>query len=230
MTAWFPKLKISRQLRPELDLVGEVGPPVVRDSWKADAHALQSTPSRQTSLSSHSQPSSSLVPPQPSLAVSSGAGVSHAAPYPGAGPIMIALTHASSRDTMRSSAALSDEEEPSSASSSDNEDYGELSLIRGMQSLSMRPLESHEGGTVPDSQWRFHGKSSSFKLINTAWKLQNEASKVTGEASPEESAQKMGLNRRPYFWKSPEVRNNIVIEIASSGHIDHEILTYARLV
>lgn len=133
---------------------------------------------------------------------------------------MIALTHATSRDTMRSSPGSSEEDEPSSASSSDNEDYGELSLIRGMQNLNIRPLESHEGGNVPDSQWRFHGKSSSFKLINTAWKLQTEASKVTGEASPEDSAHKMGINRRAYFWKSPEVRNDTVMRYSRRGHVD----------
>ncbi|CAL1706909.1 unnamed protein product [Somion occarium] len=194
---------VLRRLRPEADFTPEIGPPIPRDSWKSESPAMQSSLSRQTTSSSQSQ-GSSLVPPQPSLAVSGGSGVSHAAPYPGSGPIMIALTHATSRDNVRGSGASSEDDEPSSASSSDSEDYGELSLVRGMQSLSLKPLESHDNRTVPDSQWRFHGKSSSFKLINTARKLQNEASKVAGESTHDDNPHQIGAHRRPYFWNSPQ--------------------------
>ena len=55
--------------------------------------------------------------------------------------------------------------------SSDTDDMGELSLVRGMKRLTLRGLEPTEGGSPErytlDSQLRFHGKSSSFKLIST---------------------------------------------------------------
>ncbi|KAI0076108.1 hypothetical protein K474DRAFT_1772732 [Panus rudis PR-1116 ss-1] len=191
---------LLRRLRPEVDFSKELGPPIPRDSWKTDSPVAQPSLLRQASQSFHHSPKSSLVPPTPSLSVPGGAGV--AAPYPGSGPVTITLTHMPSRETIQSlrRPSTSDEDEVSSASSSDTEDYGELSLIRNMENLSIKPLE-HDNEKEPDGQWRFHGKSSSFKLINAARKLQQGASSADGNEGA--TPPPLGANRRPYFWQTP---------------------------
>lgn len=177
---------------------------------------------RQISLSSLAQ-SHSLLPP-PSLAVPDGAGTSHAAPYPGGGTNTVPSSEGTkslsrcSRSRLNAPAAeyFSDVEEyGSSGSSSESEDYGELSLIRSMQNLniqgSIKPLENRESREPVDAQWRFHGKSSAFKLINTARRMQqihlDEVAKAAGEdgeGSPPRVLPEPPT-RREFFWTSPAV-------------------------
>ncbi len=168
---------------------------------------------RQISLSSLAQ-NHSLLPP-PSLAVPDGAGTSHAAPYPGGGSAPISppettksLARASRGRLNAPPADFSDVEDyESSGSSSGSEDYGELSLVRSMQKLNI-----HGNRDTMDSQWRFHGKSSAFKLINTARKMQQihldaVAKAAEGDGSPPRILPD-APTRRDFFWTSPTVCRN----------------------
>ena len=101
--------------------------------------------------------------------------------------------------------------------SSESEEIGELSLSRGMKRLTIRGLEpTQEHGSLRDSQVRFHGKSSCFKLIEPTRKLREEHMNrvIQGAYSPDgesrsspESTRSVSSPpiRRPEFWTTPPV-------------------------
>lgn len=110
----------------------------------------------------------------------------------------------------------------SSLSSEDEESAVELSLVQGITQLTLhglRPAHVDEKQVV-DGQWRFHGKSSSFKLISTARELkQRHMDEVTGSSlpasparsSPEQvrpgSRAEFFAPRRAQYWGSLPVRS-----------------------
>lgn len=94
-------------------------------------------------------------------------------------------------------------DDPSSTSSLSSEDEGsavELSLVQGITQLTLhglRPTHVAEE-LVVDGQWRFHGKSSSFKLISTARELkQRHLDEVTGSSLPASPARSSPEQARP---------------------------------
>ena len=88
----------------------------------------------------------------------------------------------------------------SSLSSEDEESAVELSLVQGITQLTLhglRPAHVAEKQVV-DGQWRFHGKSSSFKLISTARELkQRHMDEVTGSSLPASPARSSPEQARP---------------------------------
>ncbi|KAH7926730.1 hypothetical protein BV22DRAFT_1008428 [Leucogyrophana mollusca] len=195
-------------LRPEADFSEELGPPVIRDSWKTEAESAR-LPSPHEKSSSPSAPSSRLKGSPASLR-------SNALPPVGVSSAIVPSSRISSRSrgTPRSDTDSSDY-----FSSSESEEVGELSLSRGMKRLTIRGLEpamepAAENSPLMDSQVRFHGKSSCFKLIEPTRKLREEHMVTLGVYSPE--SESGGTNRhspaspidvaptrRPEFWATP---------------------------
>ncbi|KAI6040273.1 fungal-specific transcription factor domain-containing protein [Pisolithus marmoratus] len=173
---------LLKRLRPEEDFSKELGPPVIRDSWKNDQDLVHYP-------SPHQKSSSPSVPP-------SNVRASPGSLQPGSLPqISNTLIPSSSRAN----------------TSSESEEVGELSLSRGTKRLTIRGLEpAQEKSSLADSQVRFHGKSSWFKLIEQTRKLKDEhAYRVTGGAEnatihqENSSPLNVAATRRPEFWTTP---------------------------
>lgn len=106
-----------------------------------------------------------------------------------------------------------------SSPSEGEQEAGPLSLARGLAHLTYRGLEAVSGDDsyqFPDSQMRFHGKSSGFQLIGEARKLKRmHAQSISAglEKSPSKvdsdhgtsSAESGASSRRPQFWTTPPV-------------------------
>ncbi|CDO74459.1 hypothetical protein BN946_scf184979.g14 [Trametes cinnabarina] len=139
---------LLKRLRPELDLTSELGPPIVRDSWKTD-------------------------PAPPS---------------------------ASDKDKDRSTSPRAQGSPPTTKAQSP------IPLKRTKRENSASSAESF--GT--DNQWRFHGKSSSFKLISTTRDLmqkhmvENASTSSDGrQSNSPASVQPTSSSKRPQFWTVP---------------------------
>ncbi len=206
------------QLRPECDFATELGPSIIRDSWKnADSvpppsssdKARSDSPKVVTSSPSISRKQSlaSLAAPQPNRACPTahtrqGSGASKA----GKRRQPSGYDSPSNSDNA-SSSSLSD--------SSETDELGELSIARGMKKLTLRGLEPTEGSSeryLNDNQLRFHGKSSSFKLIShTRELMQRHILETSSDGRQSNSPADIQLpsptgNKRPEFWTLPPVR------------------------
>ncbi|EIW83333.1 hypothetical protein CONPUDRAFT_102063 [Coniophora puteana RWD-64-598 SS2] len=187
---------LLRRLRPEADFSSELGPPVVRDSWKSDTHpSKQHTPHEKSTSPSAppAPPHTQRSKPSPPRAIYSVGVAGNIPPSAGHG-------HGTGAGGMRGD-NTDDEQLSSEWDSSESEGVGELSLSRGMKRLTIRGLEAaldpdvlaHGGvgagagaGSIAvalgdaahahlmDNQVRFHGKSSAFKLIEPTRKLREE--------------------------------------------------------
>ncbi|KAH0827908.1 hypothetical protein J3R83DRAFT_3537 [Lanmaoa asiatica] len=170
---------LLKRLRPEADFSEELGPPVIRDSWKTDP-----------------EPSCRMSPHEKSTSPSASCSRLNGSP-----------SSWRSAGTPRSDTDLSSDD----YTSSESEEVGELSLSRGMKRLTIRGLEPTEDHrSLADNQVRFHGKSSSFKLIEPIRKLRDEhVSRITGveehSRSSRDSASPItaAALRRPEFWTTP---------------------------
>ncbi|KAG9316662.1 fungal-specific transcription factor domain-containing protein [Chiua virens] len=178
---------LLKRLRPEADFSEELGPPVVRDSWKTDPEPLPHNSPQEKSASPPASSFRSKTSPSRSLQ-------SNVPP--------------SASATWRTSRSDSD---LSSDTSSESEEVGELSLSRGMKRLTVRGLEpTQDQCSLRDNQVRFHGKSSFFKLIEPTRKLRDEhVNSFTGgeERSRSSRDSTSPINaaalRRPQFWATP---------------------------
>ncbi|EGO25312.1 hypothetical protein SERLADRAFT_437067 [Serpula lacrymans var. lacrymans S7.9] len=207
-------------LRPETDFSSELGPPVVRDSWKTEQEAARR-------LSPHEKSSSPSAPPQ-RLKDTPPASSPSRVPQPlGISTPIVPSSHISNYSRRSAGTPRTDTDASSDyCSSSDSDELGELSISRGMKRLTLRGLEpASEGAMLADSQNRFHGKSSSFKLIGPARKLREEHMNMvtnttpygTGFAQNSNSAQQAvprPNERRSEFWSTPSW------ELASEGFKD----------
>ena len=134
-----------------------------------------------------------------------------------AGPLPLlfnTLSPSRVRTNVRHSAGATDTDLSSEGgSSSESEEVGELSLSRGMKRLTVCGLvPAQERPYVADSQVRFHGKSSWFKLIEPIRKLREEhAYSVTSGPDSSMFSQdniNPAATRRPEFWTTPDVSSN----------------------
>ncbi|KAF8844397.1 hypothetical protein BDN67DRAFT_1008235 [Paxillus ammoniavirescens] len=195
---------LLKRLRPESDFSEELGPIVVRDSWKTD-------PEPPRRLSPHETSSSPSVPSLRLKGSPSGSLRCSALPPVGVSNA-INSSGASSRSLRSAGTPRTDTDVSSDGyTSSDSEEIGELSLSRGMKRLTIRGLEpAQDNLSLPDSQVRFHGKSSCFKLIETTRKLRDEhIHRVTGADERNQSSRdnatpvNTAALRRPEFWTTP---------------------------
>ncbi|KZT11021.1 uncharacterized protein LAESUDRAFT_644067 [Laetiporus sulphureus 93-53] len=216
---------LLRRLRPEADFSAELGPPVVRDSWKSDAPDTQyaghhlPTSSERPAFSASTSRFQSLLP------------LATAIPLPGytygcCGFASAKLEESSAslakpKRNRRSKQARpspgmhhsdkSSSEAPLSASDHDDSSV-ELSLVQGLTQLTLRGLRpAHVTSKEPqDGQWRYHGKSSTFKLIHATRELkQRHMDEVGATAQPSAPVVNSGgeccqtfAPRRPHFWQS----------------------------
>lgn len=188
---------LLKRLRPEEDFSEELGPPVIRDSWKSDQDSVLGPLPRQKSSSPSALPSNVRSTPPGSLPQITNTLV------PSSSRASIRSRH--SGGTPRTDTDLSSELD----TSSESEEVGELSLSRGMKRLTIRGLEpAQERSILADSQVRFHGKSSWFKLIEKTRKLRDEY-RVTGGAESaamhyeNSSPVNTAATRRQEFWTTP---------------------------
>ncbi|KAI0769708.1 fungal-specific transcription factor domain-containing protein [Trametes elegans] len=221
---------LLRRLRPEADFSAELGPPVVRDSWKNDpapaasfsdkARSGSPQPAEGSPTATKTPLSVALTAPPPDRAAcpttaSGTAGVGfHVRPVAG--------RKVSKKSKLRKSST----QEPTSNSdhdascsslsdSSDTDEAGELSIVRGLKRLTLRGLEPPEVSPDKygnDNQWRFHGKSSSLKLISTTRDLIQkhivETASTSSEGRQSNSPASIQLppsstGKRPEFWSVP---------------------------
>ncbi|KIM69740.1 hypothetical protein SCLCIDRAFT_19528 [Scleroderma citrinum Foug A] len=187
---------LLKRLRPEENFSDELGPTIVRDSWKNDPDAVLP---HDKSLSSPSTLPSNLATPS--------SGSLKAGPLP---LLFNTLSPSRVRTNVRHSAGATDTDLSSEGgSSSESEEVGELSLSRGMKRLTVCGLvPAQERPYVADSQVRFHGKSSWFKLIEPIRKLREEhAYSVTSGPDSSMFSQdniNPAATRRPEFWTTPD--------------------------
>ncbi|KAH9935489.1 fungal-specific transcription factor domain-containing protein [Fomitopsis serialis] len=190
---------LLKRLRPEADFTTEIGPPVIRVKTTGRTEGFGVASSSHNLL-----PLAAAIPRPGSPSGESnpqGSGFQRSSPP---GP------KRSRKLKSRKSCPLVDPQmayvtdEPSSTSSlseSEEEDSAvELSLVQGITQLTLhglRPANVASAQAV-DGQWRFHGKSSSFKLINTARELkQRHLDEVTGSSLPSSPARSSPEQARP---------------------------------
>ncbi|KAI0329728.1 hypothetical protein GY45DRAFT_1324710 [Cubamyces sp. BRFM 1775] len=222
---------LLKRLRPELDFSSELGPPIIRDSWKNDpapapcsdkarSNSPQAVPTSPSGSKAQSPVSLTAPPPSraacPTTAPGKDGEGSQSRPIAGRKPSASkgkklrkssAPEPASSSDHDASCSSLSD--------SSDTDEAGELSIVRGLKRLTLRGLEPTEASVEAygnDNQWRFHGKSSSFKLISTTRDLiqkrivENVSNSSDGRQSNSPASIQLPSSpntKRPQFWTMP---------------------------
>ncbi|KAI0703341.1 fungal-specific transcription factor domain-containing protein [Cerioporus squamosus] len=189
---------LLKRLRPESDFSAELGPPIPRDSWKTDPAPPASSSDKARSDSPKVLEHSPTLARKQSL-------VSLTAPPPNhQGPEARGTRTGFQLEHDASCSSLSD--------SSETDDLGELSVVRGMKRLTLRGLEPTEVSPdtyLDDNQLRFHGKSSSFKLISTTREFMQRhivESSSDGRQSNSPADIKVPLptsTKRPEFWTLP---------------------------
>ncbi|OBZ67272.1 putative transcriptional regulatory protein C3C7.04 [Grifola frondosa] len=198
---------LLKRLRPESDFSTEIGPPSTSPSHADMAPSL----TRNQSLVSLAVPPPNGARPRATTTTAAQKG-NRTVRRQKSGRLNQTRNHS---DTTSGSSSEHDSSSSSLSGSSDNEDFGELSLVRGMKRLTVRGLEPTEcdaGRDQPaDNQWRFHGKSSSFKLIHTARELMqlhmdaltNSSGHDHSISPPTGESDLSTTYRRPEFWKLP---------------------------
>lgn len=226
------------QLRPESDFSAELGPPVVRDSWKTDLSQLPASSSDAArSVSPRDFEPSPTISRKQSLVSLTAPPPNRACPTTSSAKYNVVHSRtASGKRTQKpgdkgrnrgghhsGSDSEHDASYSSLSSSSDTDEAGELSIVRGLKRLTVRGLEPTEGSPEryqDDNQLRFHGKSSSFKLISTTRELIQQH--IVETSSPGRQSNSPGETvhvpstsnvKRPEFWTLPRV------SLKHSGHV-----------
>ncbi|THH20422.1 hypothetical protein EW146_g919 [Bondarzewia mesenterica] len=193
---------LLRRLRPETDFMSELGPPFVRDSWKMDSPTKPATPSM-ASASVELKPA--IAPPPPPLPLS-------------AMSIPPKLKNSTSRD------GPSDEEYDEYSSDEYISESGsplrrdDDRLNTSMKRLTFPGLELTDKGDISsDMRVRFHGSSSSFRLVEATRSLKiKRMNEILAADDESKDGRKEGRGRwpgkvpseessfrRPEYWKAP---------------------------
>ncbi|KAI0743522.1 fungal-specific transcription factor domain-containing protein [Daedaleopsis nitida] len=220
---------LLKRLRPENDFSAELGPPIIRDSWKI----ADSAPPLSSSDKARSDSPKALEQHSPTLARKQSL-VSLTAPPPNracpftssektnvaaksriaSGSGKKAPNRGKSRSRGQDAGSNSDHDASCSSlsDSSETDDLGELSVVRGMKRLTLRGLEPTEASPdsyMDDNQLRFHGKSSSFKLISATREfMQLHMHETSSDGRQSNSPAEIQMpsstsNKRPQFWALP---------------------------
>ncbi|TFK86622.1 hypothetical protein K466DRAFT_492433 [Polyporus arcularius HHB13444] len=206
---------LLKRLRPESDFTAELGPPIPRDSWKADSAHPASSSDKARSNSPMTVEHSPTLAMKQSLVSLTAPPPDRACPATSSGKNKASGRKTKGRKRGEPDPASNSEHDASCSSlsdSSETDDLGELSIARGMKRLTLRGLEPTEASPdayVDDNQLRFHGKSSSFKLISTTRELMQRHIVETssdGRQSNSPADIKVPLptsSKRPEFWTLP---------------------------
>ncbi|KAI0301004.1 hypothetical protein B0F90DRAFT_1720863 [Multifurca ochricompacta] len=183
---------LLKRLRPETDFSTELGPPILRDSWKND-----SLPSSSTSISASTKTTSKRrlrqLPPLSTFAP-------------------LALSRKTSSTSLSAASendgcALSDEDDPANR------------LARTMRRLTLFGKEPQDkANRLLDGAFRYHGRSTNYNLVFAAREMRTryflesmgldvdtisgELERVRGSANDHTRALEGGRRRQEY-WRSP---------------------------
>ncbi|KIY53936.1 hypothetical protein FISHEDRAFT_68311 [Fistulina hepatica ATCC 64428] len=181
---------LLRRVRPNIDFTQELGPPIIRDSWKYDGGFSVPT-------GPYPPPGSSAGQSHTPTAFGSGQTMfSQPAPHPCHNPTALVSPRGSDDDVRwpLPGPAVSSE----NSSDADPETPAELvECVARMQKLSLRSSDTPVG--IDDRDRRFHGKSSFFALVRTAPSLKD----VTSSMKQQDAAQGTP-SMRPRYWTTPE--------------------------
>ncbi|KAH9948554.1 fungal-specific transcription factor domain-containing protein [Amylocystis lapponica] len=195
---------LLRRLRPEADFSAELGPPVVRDSWKSDSSAVHTTLERPSAPSKTPVTSSSRIRVSEARPLEQNTN----SPPPRGLKFLSHVLEPSHNAVASAGSPSTGSYETSDSGSSDGEDI-DNGLIEEMKNLSIKWLKPRDGPKhVSGTQWRFHGKSSLFK-----WGSSQEPWRTGSE-----EAAGGGSHRRPHFWKT------LPWEIAWEGHQEPSVV------
>nr|VWO95032.1 Zn(2)-C6 fungal-type domain-containing protein [Ganoderma boninense] len=153
---------------------------------------------------SRKQSVASLAAPQPNRACPT----SHAGKGSGTAKTSKAASKRRQPSGYDSPSNSDDASSSSLSDSSEIDELGELSIVRGLKRLTLRGLEPAEGSPeryLNDNQLRFHGKSSSFKLIShTRELMQRHIVETSSDGRQSNSPADVQLpHKRPEFWTLP---------------------------
>ncbi|KAI0250357.1 fungal-specific transcription factor domain-containing protein [Lactifluus subvellereus] len=182
---------LLKRLRPETDFSAELGPPIVRGSWKDEP--VPSTSSSASGKNTATRPLHQLPP------------LSTLAPQ--------------ARTRKTSSTSLATPSDDDGAASSD-ENFPGSQLIQSMKRLTLFDREPQaKANRLLDAAYRYHGRSTHGQLVLAAREMRTryflesmgvEADIITSEvgrlresAPGHTHASKDGL-RRPEYWRSPD--------------------------
>jgi hypothetical protein len=179
------------QLRPDTDFTEELGPPIIRDSWKSAEDRRSSTFSRNSSSLPHSESSSNLR----AYPVSKGSPFTH----PRVPPPFI------HRNTRKKPARILNEDgEESTSTISDSSSDGGSSTddeCERLQSLIQYPSQATEQSISAAAAVRYHGKSSQSSLVKVT--RQFKELRLLEMTSSKETPWRPLF--RPEFWSAPPV-------------------------
>jgi hypothetical protein len=216
------------QLGPEIDLDTELGPPIIRDSWKIDHQAegpSASTLSKENILPTEPsfKPGGSNLWPQPMAGISSSASVptklypdrkdhSRSSSHSASSSVAVANLSNVSPDHRRSPSTGGSQD---SWSDSDDSDDESSPLSTGARRLTMGPMESTHSRTVSmESPLMFVGKSSSYGLSCRVRKMKagymdeairDSVDREIGADDGDRIPQYNRPHRRMRFWTTPSV-------------------------
>uniref|UniRef100_A0A0W0FGY6 Zn(2)-C6 fungal-type domain-containing protein n=3 Tax=Moniliophthora roreri TaxID=221103 RepID=A0A0W0FGY6_MONRR len=201
---------LLKRLRPDHDFTSELGPPIIRDSWKTDETATRepsapgtsviSTP-RTSAVHRSAAASSSRLPSAIQVAKSS----SHLNLRKRSG------SHATGSLATANDSHDSDYESETSSKLYSSESDGLVdTYTAGMHRLTLRgpdaPAEEDNNHT------RFHGKSSSMNLVDATRKLKQQHILQTIDnddpshhpSQPDSALVSSSATRRPEYWRFPK--------------------------
>ncbi|EEB89361.1 hypothetical protein MPER_12550 [Moniliophthora perniciosa FA553] len=198
-----------RQLRPDHDFTNELGPPIIRDSWKTDETETREPSAPGTSATS--TPRRSAVhrnAPAPSSRLPSAIQVSKSSSH-------LNLRKHSGSHAAGSLATANDshdsdyESETSSKLYSSESDGLVDTYTAGMHRLTLRGPDAP--AEEDDNHTRFHGKSSSMNLVDATRKLKQQHILQTidnddpsNHTSQPDSVLVSSSTRRPEYWRFPK--------------------------
>ncbi|TFK44759.1 fungal-specific transcription factor domain-containing protein [Crucibulum laeve] len=216
---------LLQQLQPNIDFSEELGPAIVRDSWKnEDTNIPDPSTSRKISHSASVARLDSLIPLSPVLdppyhSERNGKNPVNQTAHPNAICPSTHLFQPQPRHASRAKLGIYRDKNGSegsssldeSSSSSDAEELLVESSIGGRKKLIL--VASERGSHDEDNSIRFHGRSSTAGLVETTRKFKHLHIRETMEAgmkhSPDEDVSidppnnAINSTRRPKFWHIP---------------------------
>lgn len=223
-SAWHELMIFSMQFRPEIDLDAQLGPPIIRDSWKTEHQTV--SPTASASSNAHVKPSFKHDDVSHMAAQSIGSiplparlppqlypdRKDHSRSSSNSSSVVVALGSSVSPDCRRSPSTGGSQE---SWSDSDESDDDSSPLSAGARRLTMGPMESTGSRDVSmENPLMFVGKSSSYGLSCRVRKMKagymDEAVRVgvereTGGDDGDHISKYIRPHRRMQFWTTPSV-------------------------
>ncbi|KAF9566715.1 hypothetical protein CPC08DRAFT_758708 [Agrocybe pediades] len=202
---------LLEQVRPGVDFSGEIGPRIIRDSWRNEPVNSPSVKSFNTSARDIPNHSSALAPTLP-FGDRESKLASHSFAFEG--PRSSHLTfhshsrakrteaHTDAAMTYRNPHDASDDESTTgtTSSSSDTEEIVITSLI-GRTKITLRG--SDDENSAGDNNIRFHGRSSTAGLVEATRQFKYLHLQDSSDSPPPPDNTSVAQMRRPQFWKTP---------------------------